>query len=224
MSTASSARAGSSPQPWAGSLSFANQSDLTATAISNFFIIYTNCTRQPSPSVPPGSDSDGNYEDDDRDQEPEAPVSFLAVEVLLHFCVGTYEVTVDKSSGSSGPQLPRTVRTSTSTAVLSSRGQPKPLMVLAAQAQADGAAAARNYSVDTESVRPLSGYMASTFSGVYSAGMGSAAVGYTGTGDALGSAMFGGGRRRVGGEDEAVRNMTANVATSLTNTYVNDPI
>ncbi|KAL8400731.1 hypothetical protein RB594_000946 [Gaeumannomyces avenae] len=219
MSTPASARAGSSPQPLAGSLSFTNQSDLAAAAISNFFVIYTNSTRQPSPKVTPSNNRDGDDDDDDDDDDKrhEEPVSFRAVEVLLHFCVGTYEAT---AAG-------KTVRKSTTTDLLlppAPRGQPKSLVVFAAQA-------GRNYSVDPEAVRPLSGYMTSAFAGAYSAGMGpagAAVVGYTGTSDAFGSAMFGAARARGqvfekdGSADEtmrqAVANITGNVAMSLTNT------
>lgn len=196
------------------------------TAISNFFVIYTNITQQPPPSPPPAGDSDEG-DGDDGDQDPEIPVSFRAVEVLIHFCVGTYEVAVDQSGGGSG--LARTVRTATSTTMVSSQQQ-QPLVLTA---QEGGGAATRNFTIDRASSRVLANYMASTFSGAYSgAGMGSGlVVGYTGTADAFGSAMFGSGpARAVDGSspsaDDPMRqtlwNITQNVATSLTNTYVKD--
>ncbi|TLD27313.1 hypothetical protein PspLS_04552 [Pyricularia sp. CBS 133598] len=123
--------------------------------------------------------------------------TFGAIEVLFHFCVSEYTV----SGTEMGQQITQfKTRVEERTLVLSD--------------------AVKDYKVDRNSAAALMRYMASTFYGTFSAAMGSGALGYTGTSDALGFSMFGASSQTLPERDRlvAVRNLTENVATSLTNT------
>ncbi|KAI6371362.1 hypothetical protein MCOR25_003970 [Pyricularia grisea] len=124
--------------------------------------------------------------------------AFSAMEILFHFCVAEYTVKSDTEMSQQNAQF--TTRVEERTVVLSESG--------------------KDYKVDRNSAAALMRYMASTFYGTFSAAMGSSAVGYTGTSDALGFSMFGASSQTLPERDRlaSVRNLTQNVATSLTNT------
>jgi hypothetical protein len=180
------------------SLAFSDQDGRVSSAIANFFLVYTNQTSDP------GSVSSRTV--------------FRAAEVLLHFCVNTYE-----ASTSRGASTSRVVHSSTLAAedasgnsIVNVRHVPSlPRQVFLRSTNADGV-----YSVKREDVKLLNGYILSVFSGVYSHWYGKAIGGETATSEALGLAMF---QREPSDDDgmrSVVRNLTANVAASLTNTQV----
>jgi hypothetical protein len=178
------------------SLAFSDQDGRVTSAIANFFLVYTNQTAElPSGSV------------------------FRAAEVLLHFCVNTYEV-----STSHGVSTSRVVHSSTlaaeggTTNALNVRDESssRRLVLRSADADMEGV-----YSVKRDDVKLLNGYILSLFAGTYSQRYGKAIRGETATSEALGLAMF---QREPCDDDEmraVVRNLTSNVATSLTNAQVN---
>ncbi|TLS28593.1 hypothetical protein PpBr36_00847, partial [Pyricularia pennisetigena] len=136
-------------------------------------------------------------------QEPGSPspvsdTAFGAMEILFHFCVADY--TVRSGIGMDQGITPFKTRVGERTIVLSEAGE--------------------DYRVDRNSAAALMRYMTSTFYGTFSAAMGSGAVGHTSTSDALGLSMFGASSQTLPESDRlaAVRNLTQNVATSLTNT------
>jgi hypothetical protein len=180
------------------SLAFSDQDGRVSSAIANFFLVYTNQTSNT------GSGSPTN--------------TFRAAEVLLHFCVNTYE-----ASTSRGLSTSRVVHSSTLAAEDASGNSivnvrhvsSSPRRVFLRSANTDGV-----YSVKREDVKFLNNYILSLFSGVYSHWYGKAIGGETATSEALGLAMF----QREPSDDDGMRSvvesLTANVATSLTNTQV----
>lgn len=189
------------------SLAFSDTDGRVRSAIANFFLVYTNGTTRSSISW--------------RQQEQEADV-FRATEVLLHFCVNTYEASTSKGESTS-----RIVFTSALAAENEVAGSGKTsvnvrdsLSSLSSSAGGEGDGVV--YSVKKEDVALLNSYILSVFSGVYSGRYGPAISGQTPTSEVLGLAMF---PQRDPPYDDAqmravVGNVTANVATSLTNTQV----
>jgi len=185
-----------------------------SSAIANFFVVYT--TQSGSADLASSSDS--------QDQQQLAGI-FHAAEVLLHFCVNTYEISTaggvsssrvvhssalagEDSAGGTFVSVRDSSDSSTSTS------SPNRLVLRAAGAEE------QVYSVKRDDVRLLNEYLRSSFSGTYSREYGKTIGGETSTSEALGLAMF----RREPLDDEGlrtvVRNLTSNVATSLTNTQV----
>jgi hypothetical protein len=182
------------------SLAFTSEDGRVSSAIANFFLVYTNQTAALA------SDS-------------QQQAVFRAVEVLLHFCVNTYQ-----ASTSGGVSTSRVVHSSmlaaedeASSAVISARDAPPSSrrVVLRAASAEEGV-----YSVKREDVKLLNNYLLSLFSGTYSHRYRETNRGGTATSEALGLAMFG---REPRGDYEmraVVSNLTTNVAISLTNTQV----
>ncbi|KAH6650091.1 hypothetical protein F5144DRAFT_588664 [Chaetomium tenue] len=150
------------------SLAFSDQDGRVSSAIANFFLVYTNATSNT------GSDS--------------SKAVFRAAEVLLHFCVNTYE-----ASTSRGVATSRVVHSSTLAAedasgnsIVNARHESSsPPRVFLRSTNTDGV-----YSVKREDVKFLNGYILSLFSGVYSHWYGKSIGGETATSEALGLAMF----------------------------------
>lgn len=198
------------------SLAFSDQDGRVASAIADFFLVYTNQTAASSDSNPGERDNEANV--------------FRAAEVLLHFCVNTYE-----ASTSRGVSTSRVVHTSNlaaenevgsgSSSFLSGRGSSSRKNFLRssssspATAEGDGIV----YSVEREDVALLNSYLRSVFSGVYSDRRGQAIGDSTATSEVLGLAMFQQGNPSLNDTEKraVVGNLTANVATSLTNAQVN---
>ena len=187
--------------PATTSLAFSEQDGRVSSAIANFFLVYTNQTAELA------SDSQQSV--------------FRAAEVLLHFCVNTYQV-----STSGGISTSKVVHSSTlaaqqdsSNTLVNVRGVPssyqQPRGVLLRSTSDQGV-----YSVKRDDVRLLNSYVLSLFSGTYSYQHGEAIGGETATSEALGTAMFQGGLSSEDDVRAAVRNLTENVATSLTKTQV----
>ncbi|KAH6845314.1 hypothetical protein B0I37DRAFT_312822 [Chaetomium sp. MPI-CAGE-AT-0009] len=161
------------------SLAFSDQDGRVSSAIANFFLVYTNQTSDPG-SVSPRT-------------------VFRAAEVLLHFCVNTYE-----ASTSRGVSMSRVVHSSTLAAedasgnsIVNARHVPSsPRRVFLRSTSSDGV-----YSVKREDVKFLNGYILSLFSGVYSHWYGKAIGGETATSEALGLAMF----QRKPSDDDGMR-------------------
>ncbi|KAK4252225.1 hypothetical protein C7999DRAFT_26947 [Corynascus novoguineensis] len=190
------------------SLAFSDTDGRVTSAIANFFLVYTNGTTTSSISW--------------RQQEQEAEV-FRATEVLLHFCVNTYE-----ASTSRGESTSRVVFTSTLAAEDEAAGSGKTSVNVRdslsslSSSSTGGEGGGVVYSVKKEDVALLKSYILSVFSGVYSGRYGPAISGQTPTSEVLGLAMF---PERDPPYDDAqmravVGNVTANVATSLTNTQI----
>ncbi|KAL2130118.1 hypothetical protein VTI74DRAFT_6880 [Chaetomium olivicolor] len=177
------------------SLAFAGQDGRVLSAIANFFLVYTNQTGELAPDAQRGV--------------------FHATEVLLHFCVNTYQV-----STSGGVSTSKVVHSSTLVAqdeasnTLVDARSPASRRVVLRSSSGGGV-----YSVKRDDVKLLNNYLLDGFSGVYSDRYGKAIGGETATSEALGTAMF---RAATDSEEmrTAVRNWTTNVATSMTNTQV----
>lgn len=171
------------------SLAFAETDHRTLTAIANIFFIYTNVT--------------GDVASPRR--------SFRAFEVLLHFCVNTYSVSV--LQGNVTTALVNS--TWDVTAISHHVGTRTAKMVLGAPDA--------EYAVDRDAARRLSGYMAREVAGTYAVGYttNSGGVrGETGASRTLGGSLFDVGNEKVAvGDDgrEIIANWTGNVATALTN-------
>jgi hypothetical protein len=177
------------------SLAFSDQDGRVSSAIANFFLVYTSQASNSSRTA------------------------FRATEVLLHFCVNTYQVSTSRGVSTSRVVHSSTLATQdeTSSAVVRGRGAPpgssRALLLRATAGQAV-------YSVERSDVKLLNSYVLSLFSGTYSYRYGQAIGGETATSEALGLAMF----EREPCDDAEMRavvgNMTNNVATTLTNTQV----
>jgi hypothetical protein len=165
-----------------GSLAFSSMPNVVDTAISNTFIIYQK---------------DVNSEN----------ATFGAVEILLNWCVSTFNTTVDATQ-------PETQAFANSTNVVTNNGPNGALVMRAAEGTVD-------YIVDAQANIAMQKYLASTFSGSYSLGFGyfstDAAMAVSSalheqtdlanvTGQALEDMQFGG-----------IMNATQNVAVSMTN-------
>lgn len=184
------------------SLAFSEQDGRVSNAIANFFLVYTNQT------AAVGS-------------KPQQDV-FRAAEVLLHFCVNTYQV-----STSRGVSASKVVHSSTLSAQQDSSNKVVDGRGVSSSSQQSPGVLLRStagpgvYSVKRDDVRLLNSYVLSLFSGTYSYQYGSRIGGETATSEALGTAMFRGGLSSEDDIRDAVRNLTSNVATSLTKTQVN---
>lgn len=173
------------------SLAFSAQDGRVLSGIANFFLVYTNQTV----NLP----SDGQKG------------AFRAAEVLLHFCVNTYQV-----STSGGVSTSKVIHTSTLAAqdeASNTRSSLSKRVVLRSAGGEDV------YAVKRDDVRLLNSYLLDAFAGTYSYRYGRAIGGETAVSDAIGTAMFSG---RMSSEQmrTVVRNWSANVATSLTNAQV----
>ncbi|KAK0730393.1 hypothetical protein B0H67DRAFT_478915, partial [Lasiosphaeris hirsuta] len=171
--------------PVATSISFSRDDTRVSGAIANFFVIYTNQT------------SDLSRQD----------AVFRAVEVLFHFCVNTYSVSVSQGAV-------ETILVNSSTVLGPSEQTSVVLRAFDESA----------YTVKRDDVRLLSTYLTSLFSGVYSYWYGKTGTEVTAASDALGTAMFrgkDGSGTSLGDSEEDVRvaigNLTRNVAIGLTN-------
>ncbi|KAK4141836.1 uncharacterized protein C8A04DRAFT_13703 [Dichotomopilus funicola] len=150
------------------SLAFPDQDAKLSSAIANFFVVYTNQTAASTPAL--------------------QTTAFGAAEVLLHFCVNTYE-----ASTSRGVSTSKVVHSSALAAEDVSGSSP----VSARDTSSDvdrvvlrSASTSTTYSVNREDVRLLNAYIKSLFSGVYSQQHGKAIGGESATSEALGLAMF----------------------------------
>jgi hypothetical protein len=190
------------------SLAFSSNGDdgRVASAIANFFIIYTSLIAE-RPAGPNGASSDTSTS------------VFQAVEVLLHFCVNTYEISTARGVSSSRVVHSSSLTTSAQQQKRQQQGEPA-VMLRSRQDQGGGGSI---YSVKRDDVRLLNGYILSLFSGTYSYWYGTRIGNETPTSGALGQALF---RRAVPATAannpeeylrDVVRNMTNNVATSLSN-------
>jgi hypothetical protein len=190
------------------SLAFSEQDGRVSSAIADFFLVYTNQT------------GDGLASSDSQQQQQQQAV-FRAAEVLLHFCVNTYQ-----SSTAGGVSTSRVVHSSTlaaedgasAAALISARGgsgSSRRVVLRAASVVEEGV-----YSVKREDVKLLNNYLLSLFSGTYSHRYGETNRGETATSEALGLAMFGRGPLDDDEMRAVVSNLTTNVAISLTNTQV----
>ncbi|KAJ4295934.1 hypothetical protein N0V88_004636 [Collariella sp. IMI 366227] len=179
------------------SLAFSAQDGRVLSAIANFFLVYTNQTAK--------------LESD------EQKGAFRAAEVLLHFCVNTYQM-----STSGGVSTSKVIHTSTLTAqdeasssnmAVNGRSPARRGVVLRSTSGEDV------YAVKREDVRLLNGYLLDAFFGTYSHRYGKVIGGETAVSEVLGTAMF---RGKLGSEQMRmlVRNWTTNVATSMTNAQV----
>ncbi|KAL1836280.1 hypothetical protein VTJ49DRAFT_5341 [Mycothermus thermophilus] len=208
--------------PTRTSLAFSDQDGRVSSAVANFFLVYyapqaaaaaDDEAEQPVPAVPD-------------------PAGFRAVEVLLHFCVNTYQVATTNGVSTSQVVHSATLTTeseargtlvtlrdttsssssSPSPSSSSSSTSARPVLLRMTSAEGPGV-----YSVKRDDVRLLNEYIRSVFSGTYSRNYGKAIGGETPVSEALGLAMFGRGVLDEEAMRAAVRNLTANVATSLTN-------
>lgn len=183
--------------PTRTSLTLPEADGKVASAIANFFLVYTTPANQKA-DAPHGSTA--------------AATSFRAAEVLVHFCVNTYHVSAARGVASSAVVH--------SSALVSGRDAiPSTGRLLRMHAADGGRGDGGMYAVQRDQVKLLHGYIRSLFAGTYSHASGKAMGSQTATSEALGAAMF-----REGLDAEGMRaavvNLTANVATSLTNTQV----
>jgi hypothetical protein len=173
--------------PATASLAFSNGDGKISSAIANFFVVYTNQT--------------ATIDSED--------AVFRAVEVLLYFCVNTYQVAMSRG-------VSVTTRVDSSTSVVPATSPSSTAAGVVLRTPHDET----EYSVNRNDVRPLNNYLVSLFSGTYSFGHGQEMVGLTSTSDVLGTAMFRGTTGKYSEDDlrAVIGNLTQNVATSLTNT------
>ncbi|EON98309.1 hypothetical protein UCRPA7_6185 [Phaeoacremonium minimum UCRPA7] len=134
---------------------------------------------------------------------------FRAVEVLMHFCVNTYAAAVREG-------VSQTTRLASGTNVTESTNSADLLSL-----SGDG----RNFTINTTYALLLGDYLRQTLSGTYSLRLGDQAVGRTGASDAVGAALYVGDLLKSLTESnndalrhQAIRNITENVAISLSNT------
>jgi hypothetical protein len=182
--------------PADATLSYSNDPNLIGTAIADILVIYTNQSQASSTSG--ASES-----------------SFLAVEVLLHFCVNTYSVLVT-GGVSSTRQISSTTRILSNASTAANTGTSA---VILAGPEGD----ARNYTIQANLSRALSQYFADVFVGTDSG----SGPGQMGASAILGDAVYqteGGNQTdtntdgAVGGAGRiAIGCFFENVAVSLTN-------
>ena len=175
------------------SLAFAQGADAASTALASIYIIYTH------------SMAEG----------PAAGEAFRAKEVMLRFCVNTYEISVSQGAADTR-QLGSETRVSKRTSDM-----PSSAAVTLLRARDDSST--KIYGISSGHAAVLGRYLESTFTGTYSTGGGGKAVRSTAASDALGAAMYearavGGRATEVDTEGAAIENVMRNVATSLTNT------
>ena len=185
------------------SLAFSDQDGRVSSAIANFFLVYTSQA---------SSDS-------------QQGTVFRAAEVLLHFCVNTYQASTSRGVSTSAVVHSSSLAAqdgSSSSAVVRVRDvEAAPESSRRVLLRATAAAGQAVYSVERDDVKLLNSYVLSLFSGTYSYRYGKAIGGETATSEALGLAMFGGEPCDDSQMRAVVSNLTSNVATSLTNTQVN---
>ncbi|KAK3383702.1 hypothetical protein B0T24DRAFT_59685 [Lasiosphaeria ovina] len=190
----------------AASLAFSNLDARVSSAVANFFVVYTGQTANS------GQQQAG---------------SFHAAEVLLHFCVNTYQVSTSRGVSvsvkvnSSTTLSPSAAASEEQTQGISpERGSPQPSQALYSFLDD------REYSVQRDGMRLLNNYLRSVFSGTYSSRYGPRIAGSTAAANTLGVAML----RKKGLEASeatlpgstsdtaaAIMNIMDNLATSLTN-------
>ena len=185
------------------SLAFSDQDGRVSSAIANFFLVYTSQA---------SSDS-------------QQGTVFRAAEVLLHFCVNTYQASTSRGVSTSAVVHSSSLAAqdgSSSSAVVRVRDvEAAPESSRRVLLRATAAAGQAVYSVERDDVKLLNSYVLSLFSGTYSYRYGKAIGGETATSEALGLAMFGGEPCDDSQMRAVISNLTSNVATSLTNTQVN---
>ncbi|KAK4128919.1 hypothetical protein N657DRAFT_668058 [Parathielavia appendiculata] len=179
------------------SIAFPERDGRISSAIANFFLVYTSQTGELA------SDS-------------QQLGVFRAAEVLLHFCVNTYE-----ASTTGGVSTSKVVHLST----LATEDEASNALVRAREASSSSrrvrlraAGVKEVYSVERGDVKLLNNYILSLFSGTYSYRYGKSTAGETAISEALGLAMFGSAPLDDDGMRDVVQNLTTNVAISLTNT------
>ena len=236
------------------SLAFSSQDGRVLSGIANLFFVYTNTTSVTNQTSSRNSSSTSTGQRD----------IFRAAEVLLHFCVNTYQVstrrgisisTVVHSSAltvlqqqggvttagtilSSGPDTsssPDTISSSVGRrAVSDTPGVAVATLSLSTSTAAGGEENLQLqplqqqqqqqqvgvYTVKRDDVELLSRYIRGVFAGSYSHRYGSATGSETAVSEAIGTALFDRGTLSESMMLETVRNVSANVATSLTNTQV----
>ncbi|KAK3335417.1 hypothetical protein B0T19DRAFT_395280 [Cercophora scortea] len=173
--------------PAAESLAFASQNDKIPSAIANVFVIYTSQTAE-------AGGGEGSV--------------FRAAEVLLHFCVNTYEVVASKG-------ISTTTRIDSSTTCSHGSGANTNQTSILMLEAGNGSHTSPHYAVNVQDVRLLNTYIVSLFSGTYSAHE-SGFEGVTPTSETVGTALFKG--QDLGEPESRLRAVVENVATSLTNT------
>ncbi|KAH8899409.1 hypothetical protein GQ53DRAFT_836453 [Thozetella sp. PMI_491] len=184
------------------SIAFTNESHLDSSALANFFVVYAE---EGTGGVP-------------------EPRTFRAMEIILHFCVNTYEVGVSRG-------IATTALVDTTTEVISNPqdeahvvpprdATSSGLGSVILQSRSDG----KRYGVTGDHAKALRDYLESVFVGTYSSKHGAKVARSTAASDALGTAMYKG--EHVGGTTAAssaeergavIGNVMRNVATSLTN-------
>ncbi|KAM7222890.1 Protein of unknown function (DUF3176) domain containing protein [Rhypophila decipiens] len=186
-------------------IAFTDQPDKLSAGIANFFFIYTN------------QSSRGNSA---RDEE----AAFSAVEVLVHFCVNTYNISVTQG-------VPQTelVNSSTSVAQITT-GEEEGTKILHLQ---DPLSSVGYLSVNLTATQALQNQLVSLIKGTYSSSYGDLMQGLTPASEVLGAALFesdlsssasalAADDNTSGGSGEqqpkTIGNLMLNVATSLTNT------
>ena len=179
-----------SSDPRGRTLSYIEQPDLLDTAFADFFIIYTNDTQGP------------------------VAVPFRAVEVLMHFCVNTYSISV---IGGVAETTQLASDTNITESQLSGENGSSDMVTLAGDS--------KKFAVNSTYALLLGDYLKQTLSGTYSLRLGDQAVGRTGASDTVGAALYLGDLVKeltASNNDvlrrQAIRNITENVATSLSNT------
>ncbi|KAK4216573.1 hypothetical protein QBC37DRAFT_337604 [Rhypophila decipiens] len=192
-------------------IAFTDQPDKLSAAIANFFFIYTNQSSRGSSA---------------QDQE----AAFSAVEVLVHFCVNTYNISVTQG-------VPKTelVNSSTSVAQITT-GEEEGTRILHLQ---DPLSSSVGYlSVNLTATQALRDQLVSLIKGTYSSSYGDLMQGLTPASEVLGAALFesdlstsasalaadnnntsgDSGERQQHQQQKTIGNLMLNVATSLTNT------
>lgn len=232
------------------SLAFSSQDGRVLSGITNLFFVYTNTTSATNQASSRNSSSTSTGQRH----------IFRAAEVLLHFCVNTYQVSTrrgisistvvhssaltvlqqqgvvttagtilrsnlssptnpDTGSSSVGrravPDTPRAAVAMLSLSTSTTVGGEENLHPLPPQQQQVDV-----YTVKRDDVELLSRYIRGVFAGSYSRRYGSAIGGETAVSEAIGTALFDRGTLSESMMLETVWNVSANVATSLTNTQV----
>ncbi|KAK3693594.1 hypothetical protein B0T22DRAFT_44390 [Podospora appendiculata] len=173
--------------PAAESVAFASQNDKISSAIANVFVIYTSQTAE-------ADDGEGTV--------------FRAAEVLLHFCVNTYEVVASRG-------ISTTTRIDSSITCSEGSGAKTNQTSILVLDAGNNSHTSQHYAVNVEDVRLLNKYIVSLFSGTYSVRE-SGLEGVTPTSETVGTALF--NSQDQGDPENRLRAVVGNVATSLTNT------
>lgn len=177
--------------PASRTLAFRDKRSLSQAAIANFFLVFSNQTESP-----------------DSDELP----SFRAVEVLLHFCVRTYSVSVEN-----GVPISTVTSTTANTEDGSGSGAENDGIILKGPQDT-------TFVVGRSRLQRLQSYTRRVLSGEYAV-IGKGMAQPTVASEAFGTALYGGSRadkvgRAVGGDASAkdiVAAVSENIGTSLTN-------